>query len=167
MAINRFKPIAARVWQDKKLLALAAGGFLLALFLIVGVSTIFDRGIKLVSMTPVGEIGVKSNLDFVFSSDVIDDRDVGVTTIEELIKFTPAVPGRYRWISRRELKFLPETPFQPSTDYTAEVKPEVVKVKERYLARRQTVAFTTRRFKVNTISFSFIYPGEQQKLNRR
>ncbi|MGE5604155.1 MAG: MG2 domain-containing protein [Bacteroidota bacterium] len=163
MEINRFKPIADKILQDKKLLALAVGGFFLALFLIVGVSTIFDRGIKLVSMTPSGEIGIKSNLDFIFSSDVIDDRDVGTTTIEELIRFTPAVPGRFRWISRRELKFLPETPFQPSTDYIAEVKPEVVKIKERYLARRQTVDFTTQYFKVNTISLSFIYPGEQQK----
>lgn len=163
MDINRFKPIVDKIWQDKKLLTLAVGGLLLALFLIVGVSTIFDRGIKLVSMTPSGEIGVKSNLDFVFSSDIIEDRDVGTTTIEELIKFTPAVPGRFRWISRRELRFLPETPFQPSTDYTAEVKPEAVKIKERYLARRQTVDFTTQRFKVNTVSLSFIYPGEQQK----
>lgn len=114
MDLNRFKPIAARIWQDKKLLALAGGGLFLALFLIVGVSTIFDRGIKVVSMTPSGEISIKSNLDFVFSSDVIEEREVGTTTIEELVKFTPAVPGRFRRISQRELRFLPETPFQPS-----------------------------------------------------
>lgn len=163
MDLNRFKPIAARIWQDKKLLALAGGGLFLALFLIVGVSTIFDRGIKVVSMTPSGEISIKSNLDFVFSSDVIEEREVGTITIEELVKFTPAVPGRFRWISQRELRFLPETPFQPSTDYTAEVKPAVVKIKEKYLARRQTLNFSTQRFKVNNVSLSFIYPGEQQK----
>ncbi len=163
MDINRLKPIANKIWGDKKLLALAGGGLLLALFLIIGVSTTFDRGIKLVSMTPPGEIGIKSNLGFIFSGDVIEDGDVGTTTIEELIKFTPAIPGRFRWISRRELKFLPETPLQPSTDYTAEVKPDLVKTKERYLARGQKVDFTTQRFKVNTISLSFIYPGEQQK----
>jgi uncharacterized protein YfaS (alpha-2-macroglobulin family) len=163
MDLNSFKPIATKIMQDKKLIGMALGGLFLAIFLIMGVSTIFDRGIKLTSMNPSGEIGVKSNLTFAFSADVIDNEDVGTTTGDELIKFTPAVPGRFRWISRRELRFLPEMPFQPSTNYTAEIKPDLVKVKEKHLAMRQTVNFTTQRFKVDTASVSFIYPGEQQK----
>lgn len=160
---NKLKSMIDRIWRDKKLLTLAVGGLFLALFLIVGISTSLDRGIKLVSMNPSGEISIKSNLSFVFSGDVITEQDVGTTIVEELIKFTPAVPGRFRWISRRELKFLPEAPFQPSTEYSAEIKPDLVKVEGKYLARRQTVKFATQQFKVNTISLSFIYPGEQQK----
>lgn len=163
MDLNSFKPFVNRILQDKKLLSAALGGLLLAIFLVNGIASIFDRGIKLISMNPSGEIGVKSNLSFVFSGDVVENEDVGTTTNEELIKFTPAVPGRFRWISRRELKFLPETPFLPSTNYTAEIKPDLVKIKEKYLAKRQTVSFATQRFKVNTASVSFIYPGEQQK----
>ncbi len=163
MNLSDLKPAVNKILQDQKLLTMAVGGILLALFLVVGVLTIFDRGIKLVSMTPSGAISVKSNLNFAFSGDVVEDREVGTTTVEELIKFTPRVPGRFRWISRWELKFLPETPLQPSTDYTAEIKPDLVRIKDRYLAPRQTVNFTTERFKVNTVSLSFIYPGEQQK----
>lgn len=163
MDISGFKSIGNRILQDKKLLAMALGGFLLILFLIVGIATIFDRGIKLVSMTPSNEISIKSNLSFTFSADVVENGEVGTTTVDELIKFTPPIPGRFRWISKRELKFLPEAPFQPATNYSAEVKPDLVKIKERYLAKRQIVNFSTERFKVNTVSLSFIYPGEQQK----
>jgi hypothetical protein len=163
MDLYSFKPFVNKILQDKKLLSMALGGLILAIFLVNGIATIFDRGIKLISMNPSGEIGVKSNLSFVFSADVVENEAVGTTTGDELIKFSPAVPGRFRWISRRELKFLPETPFLPSTNYTAEIKPDLVKIKEKYLAKRQTVSFATQRFKVNTAGVSFIYPGEQQK----
>ncbi|NLY74182.1 MAG: alpha-2-macroglobulin family protein [Firmicutes bacterium] len=163
MKIEAIKTMADKIFRDKRMSALALGGLLLAFFIITGITTIFDRGIKLVSMNPSGEISIKTNLNFIFSADVVTDEEVGITTTEELIKFTPAVPGRFRWVSRRELRFLPEVPFQPSTNYIAEIKPELVKVKERYLAGRQAVSFNTQRFKVNSMNLGFVYPGEQQK----
>ena len=159
-----FNPIWTKVQNDKRLLF----GFIIAALLLFTlilnmVSALFDKGIKLIAMDPSGAISIKTNLTFTFSGDVVENKDVGVTISEELISFNPPVPGRFRWLSRRELRFLPEAAFRPSTQYAAEIKPAVVKIKEKYLSGKRSVEFSTHRFQVENASISFSYPGEQQK----
>ena len=53
---------------------------------------------------------------------------VPLTTLSEQeskaipISITPATPGRFKWISTRNLQFIPETTLVPSSEYTVEVK---------------------------------------------
>jgi alpha-2-macroglobulin len=157
-------PFWSKLLNNKKLLLLSIIGVLILLVLIFNlVSGLFDRGIKLIAMDPSGEISIKTNLNFTFSGDVVENKDVGVTISGDLIKFNPPVPGRYRWLSRRELRFLPETPFQPSTKYTAEITPGIVKIKEKFLSGKRTVEFATYRFQVQDVNLSFNYPSGQKK----
>jgi uncharacterized protein YfaS (alpha-2-macroglobulin family) len=39
------------------------------------------------------------------------------------ITITPETPGKFKWISTRNLQFVPETTLIPSSDYTVEIKP--------------------------------------------
>jgi hypothetical protein len=147
----------------KRIMPLWAAGLLLLLLLFRMASAFLDHGIKLVAMEPAEHIHIKTNLTFTFSGDAVEERDVGATLADRLITFTPAIPGRFRWISRRELRFLPEAPFLPSTEYQADLQTGLVKVKDRYLSGKRTVKFTTALFKVEGVSVGFIYPEGQQK----
>jgi uncharacterized protein YfaS (alpha-2-macroglobulin family) len=147
----------------KRVLLIATGSLLLLFLVFQVVAGFLDHGIKLVSMDPAENINTKTNLTFTFSADAVEDQAVGVTVSDRLIKFTPAIPGKFRWISRRELRFLPETPFLPSTEYQADLQTELVKVKDRYLSGKRTVKFTTGLFKVESVSIGFVYPEGQKK----
>lgn len=157
------KPVLSGVLHKKGLIFIIAGVMLLFILVVAIATPMMDRGIRLVSMEPSGEINIKTNLTFSFSADVIDQKEVGMTLNEELIKFSPKMPGRFRWISRRELRFLPEAPFHPSTSYTAQLKPVIVRLSEKFLAGNRKLKFATQRFKVNNVNISFNSPGEQQK----
>lgn len=140
------------------------GGLILILALGFGVYTLFlNRGITLVSMNPSGEISPKTNLTFTFSANMVPEEEVGTVFRGSLIRFKPEIPGRYRWISRRELEFLPEVPFKPSTRYKLELRPDLAKEKEKYLTGRRTREFTTYRFKVNDLGITYSYLPNQKK----
>ncbi|MEH0158703.1 MG2 domain-containing protein [Limibacter armeniacum] len=66
------------------------------------------------------EIDLKQNLTFMFDREVAEPVYIGDWLDDELIKFEPAVVGKFRWKSGKELEFSPEQGFMPSTDYKAE-----------------------------------------------
>jgi uncharacterized protein YfaS (alpha-2-macroglobulin family) len=145
-------------------IAIYLGGLLLVVITgFILYATFFNRGITLIGMDPPGEISPKTNLTFTFSADIAQSKDVGATFQGDLIRFNPPVPGRYRWISRRELRFLPETPFRPSTRYTLEIRSDIPQEKDKYLTGNRTRVFTTYRFKVNEAGISFVYLPNHKK----
>ncbi len=139
------------------------GALLMALFGSLVYSAFFNRGITLIGMEPSGVISPKTNLNFTFSADMVQSQDVGNTFRGDLIRFNPPVPGRYRWISRRELRFLPEAPFRPSTRYTLELRSDIPQEKDKYLSGRRSREFTTYPFKVEDVGLSFIYLPNHKK----
>ena len=112
--------------------------------------------VRLLGMEPAGEVELHTNLTFTFSEDMVKQEEVGVTLSAEFIKFTPAIPGKYRWVSKRELRFLPEVPLLPSTTYQAEVDSGLVSVQGKPVSGKRTVEFSTARFRVEQIMTSFI-----------
>lgn len=112
--------------------------------------------VRLLGMEPAGEVELHTNLTFTFSEDMVKKEEVGVTLSTELVKFTPVIPGKFRWVTKRELRFLPEVPLLPSTTYQAEVDSRLVSVQGRPLSGKRTVEFYTARFRVEKITTSFI-----------
>ena len=112
--------------------------------------------VRLSGMEPAGEVDLHTNLTFTFSEDMVKQEEVGVTLSTEFIKFTPAIPGKYRWVSKRELRFLPEVPLLPSTTYQAEVDSGLLSVQGKPLSGKRTVEFSTARFRVEQIMTNFI-----------
>ena len=112
--------------------------------------------VRLLEMEPSGEVNLHTNLTFTFSEDMVKQEEVGATLSTELIKFTPAIAGKYRWVTKRELRFLPEVPLLPSTTYQAEVDSGLVSVQGKSLSGKRTVEFSTARFRVENIMTNFI-----------
>jgi uncharacterized protein YfaS (alpha-2-macroglobulin family) len=157
-----------QTWQDwlnanKKLMMYGGGLILILLIGFVIYSLFFNRGITLVSMSPSGEISPKTNLTFTFSANMVPEQEVGKVFRGSLIRFNPEIPGRYRWTSRRELEFLPEAPFRPSTRYSLELRPDLAQEKDRYVNGGRNQEFTTHRFKVNDVGITYSYLPNQKK----
>ncbi|MCL6590293.1 MAG: alpha-2-macroglobulin family protein [Firmicutes bacterium] len=153
-----------KIWQNKKRLIFYAGGFLLLALVAINLYFLFYKpGITLISVNPSGEISPKTKLTFTFSGGLAPAEIIGQTFGGDLIKFTPPVPGKYRWISPRELQFLPEAPFRPSARYKLELRPDLSPDKSKWLSGNRTREFTTHRFRINEAGISFIYLANQKK----
>ena len=76
--------------------------------------------VRLVSKNFESEVDQQQNLIFTFDRDLIGDSLTGQWDSIRYISFVPAVEGKFKWNTTRELLFSPLTGFRPSTDYTAE-----------------------------------------------
>lgn len=87
-------------------------------------STLSDGGVR----TNFGdEVALLQNLVFTFDEDMVADSLTNKWDETEYIRFRPAVPGRFKWMSRKQLMFSPGVGFKEATDYTAEITEAVTK----------------------------------------
>ena len=107
------------------------------------------------SILPEGTISQRENLTFAFSDPVVDNRLLDKDLDYFPIEFTPAIPGKFRWVDSDRLRFFPEVTFAPSTIYTAKVSPTVSHSPTRILSGKRTLSFATERFKVKESKLSF------------
>lgn len=111
---------------------------------------------RLLHVAPKGEIDPRDHLTFTFSEDVADFDEIGKTFKDDKIVITPSHPGSYRWVSARELQFLPEAPFLPASRYQITLKPQVLPTKAFTMSKPQTVAVATQPFEVVSCNINFI-----------
>ncbi|MDB5235798.1 MAG: hypothetical protein JWR44_2791, partial [Hymenobacter sp.] len=86
------------------------------------------------------EIDPYSNLVFTFDDAVVDAGKINQWDTTQFVKFSPAVPGKFKWTSAHELTFSPLSPFRPSTIFGAELRPETLP------SGKQQLALNRRRF---------------------
>ena len=107
------------------------------------------------SILPEGTISQRENLTFAFSHPVVEERLLDKDLDYSPIEFTPAIPGKFRWVDSDRLRFFPEVTFAPSTVYTAKVSPTVSHSPDRVLGGKRTLSFATERFRVKRSTLSF------------
>lgn len=73
------------------------------------------------------EIQLQQNLMFTFATDMVPDSLVNEWDTTTFVRFTPAVRGRFKWLSTRQLVFSPGTGFAPGTQYAAELNDAIVR----------------------------------------
>lgn len=71
---------------------------------------------------------VKQQTTFVieFSQDLAPAKEQNRWLTDELISFSPAIKGRYKWIAANTLLFAPDFPLEPMTEYQAEITDQVL-----------------------------------------
>ncbi len=117
------------------------------------------QGIEIVSMDPLGEVSQKTNFTIEFSREMVADDQVDTALDSMPVIFTPHIPGRYKWISRRRLRFYPDVPLRPATEYSVEVLPEICAAQDFYLEGERKFNFYTERLKINQCLFNILYSG--------
>lgn len=78
------------------------------------------------AQTDGDEIDPYANLVFTFDDAVVDAGQINRWDTTQFVKFSPAVPGKFKWTGPRELTFSPMTPFRPSTVFKANLRPETL-----------------------------------------
>ncbi|WP_022824124.1 alpha-2-macroglobulin family protein [Hymenobacter norwichensis] len=68
------------------------------------------------------EIDPQQNLVFLFDEAVMDKAQQDRWDTVQYVKFQPAMRGKFKWTSDRELVFSPLAPFRPSTTFQAELQ---------------------------------------------
>ena len=116
------------------------------------------------SFTPKGEITRTTNFTIEFSQDMVDNAAVGIQLDSAPVVFTPTIPGKYRWIAQHRLRFFPDVMLLPSTQYAAEVLPEICVDENAYLKGERKFTFYTQRFRVDNAYFSFNLAEEGEKV---
>ena len=76
------------------------------------------------TQTDGDEIDPYQNVVFTFDEAVVGEDQLGRWDTARVVRFTPAVPGKFKWTGDRELTFSPLSPFRPSTVFNAELQPE-------------------------------------------
>ncbi|SHM08763.1 alpha-2-macroglobulin family protein [Hymenobacter psychrotolerans] len=72
------------------------------------------------------EIDPYQNLVFQFADAVAGPEQQDRWDTVQVVKFEPAMRGKFKWTSDRELIFSPTTPFKPSTAFTATLRKEAL-----------------------------------------
>lgn len=135
--------------------------------LLIGVAVsskgLADNTVRLVRMEPGREVPTKSNLLFIFSSDVVPKSRVGKYMTSNQIKFVPEVPGKIQWETPSRLRFYPEVAFRPSTSYTVEIAKDLPGLLKKTFVGPNTLKFTTERFRIVEGNVNFIYNPSRRK----
>ena len=72
------------------------------------------------------EISSTQNLTFTFNKELAPDSLLHDWDTIPYIRFSPKIPGRFRWSHPNELVFSPQTKFAPSTTYTGTFSKELL-----------------------------------------
>ena len=80
------------------------------------------------------EIDPYQNLTFEFDRAVVGPEQQDRWDTTRVVAFEPAVRGKYKWVSDRELVFSPLTPFRPSTTFRATLRTPALPAEARGVA---------------------------------
>ncbi|WP_375416470.1 alpha-2-macroglobulin [uncultured Hymenobacter sp.] len=85
-----------------------------------------QQATKTAAATDGDEIDPYQNVVFTFDEGVVNEDQLGRWDTTQLVRFTPAVRGKFKWTGDRELTFSPLAPFRPSTVFAAALRPEAL-----------------------------------------
>ncbi|MES2616627.1 MAG: MG2 domain-containing protein [Bacteroidota bacterium] len=128
---------------------------------------IFNKNrISIISTNFGEEVGRSQNLIFRFSANLIEKpEDLNVWENTELIKFTPAINGKFKWISKNELLFSPAGKLGVCQAYEAKpTKLLLSKIKtDKSISQKKDIKFHTPYLKLGNIN---AYWAKNKQTNR-
>jgi len=114
------------------------------------------------SFSPVGEIAEPANFTCEFSYDIAQKIQVDKMFDQGPFVFDPPLPGRYKWLSTRSLRFFPEAALRPATSYTVTVNREVCAEENSYLKGKNEFHLSSNPLKVVGVESKFIYEKDKE-----
>jgi len=72
------------------------------------------------------EVALTQNLVFTFNRDLVSETQLGVWDSTQYVRFTPHLPGKFKWTGANELVFSPATSMRPATAYEAELTDQLL-----------------------------------------
>ena len=105
---------------------LVTGFLLLAIALVILIAN--QIGIRVTAQLPARNlIGPYEGLTLVFSESV--DESLAI----EKFFIQPDVKGKFEWVNSKTLRFIPDRPFEPDTEYVLALTPGLLTSNDKYL----------------------------------
>lgn len=95
-------------------------------FLALALLSCSSNTVEIVSVTPDGEVPLLATLEIEFSRDLAPPEKQNQWLNDPYIDFTPAIPGKFKWISARRLLFSPDVSLEPMQEYEGNVRDAVL-----------------------------------------
>jgi uncharacterized protein YfaS (alpha-2-macroglobulin family) len=105
---------------------LSVRNFFLAIATLTLLACSSSNTVEIVSVSPEGEVPLLATIEIEFSKDLAPPEKQNEWLTERFVEFTPAIQGKFKWISARTLLFSPDYPLQPIEEYEAEVTEKVL-----------------------------------------
>ncbi|MDZ7333609.1 MAG: MG2 domain-containing protein [candidate division KSB1 bacterium] len=137
---------------------------IILLFLIYVLAMGGRESVIVESFAPQDEVPQTTNFTIAFSKDVADDSLLNVWLPKAPIHFNPPIRGKFQWIERNKIRFYPEAPLLPSTQYVAEISPRLVAQFGLSLKGTRQFRFYTQRFQVNSAALAFDFIPNNDKV---
>ncbi len=114
------------------------------------------------TFSPEGQVKPHGNFTIAFSRPVVESTDINQDLNEIPVKFTPQIPGKFRWIALNTLRFYPIVSLSPSSEYTAEISPKIPSSPNVAITGKRKFAFFTERFQVRSSRLAFEYSTKKK-----
>lgn len=115
------------------------------------------------SFSPQGQVKPHGNFTITFSHPVVENSVINQDLDEFPVKFSPQIPGKFRWNELNTLRFFPMVSLSPSTEYLAEVSPEFSSSSSNFtFTGKRKFAFSTERFRVRSSRLAFEYSTKKK-----
>ncbi len=85
-----------------------------------------DLNVKVTTFDPSRFTEIKGNITVKFSRDMVPDDSLDIPVFDTPLQFDPPIPGIARWVEKSILRFFPDEPLKPATEYTAKVESDKV-----------------------------------------
>ncbi len=115
--------------------------------------------VEISSVSPTGEVPLKTNFTLEFTADIVDESKINTILFPKDVPviFEPKIPGRFKWLSTRMLRFFPEISLPPATPYTIEVLPKICTKENSFFKGTRKFDFYTERLKITHALPRFIF----------
>ncbi len=112
-----------------------------------------------------GEVPLLGNLTFRFSASLAGDSMLNQWDSTQYISFKPAIAGRFRWEQPDMLVFSPSKPLPPATNFTAEIKTEILRgSKFGRIGNADRISFFTPELRLDDVNAAWVLQDEQSHL---
>ncbi|HVP07367.1 MAG TPA: hypothetical protein VMS71_05945, partial [Candidatus Acidoferrum sp.] len=116
---------ATRILKSNPRQVIFVGTFVIGLVFIVLASisiSLPDNEIRVSSFSPTGWIDVKTNITVQFTKPMVSKDSLNLPVLDPPLVITPPIRGIARWIDTDLLRFFPDEPLLPATQYTVKVE---------------------------------------------
>jgi len=120
--------------------------------------------VKVIEKNFAEEITITSSLNFTFNNDLVSDSIVNRWIDDELLKIKPETEGKYIWIAKNKLAFIPSKGFKPATEYTCTLDENILSYNSHLkLSKDKTFTFHTPYLTVSDIKTYWALPSNKNE----
>ena len=110
-----------------------------------------DTEITVKEFNPLGASSQHANITIKFSNDLVSKDSLETIVTNPPIEISPPIAGVARWIETDMLRFYPDDPLLPATEYTVKIKRQGTYVNGNRIAEKKSFSFYTDPLQVTSL----------------